>query len=463
MFQRALLFLIILLLPVGLVRAAETTRPDIVFLLADDLGNADVGWHGSDIRTPHLDQLAASGAKLEHFYVMPVCTPTRVAFLTGRYPIRSGMQLNVLRPNSKHGLPLEERTIADALRDAGYTTAICGKWHVGHFDKAYWPNARGFDHWLGHLEGINYFTHHNYVKNGPLDWHRNGEPVVEEGYATTLEGDEAVRLIKQQPAGKPLFLYVPFTGVHGPLQAPSPEAIAAYQPAMNEKRATLAAAMTAVDNACGRIFAALEETGRRQNTLIIFASDNGGLPPGRNLPYRAFKSSLYEGGIRSPGLAAWPGRIKPGTVITEPLHIVDLFPTFVKAAGGSLEQKLPLDGRDLLPVLAEGKPSPHEDILLNALAPNAGAIRMGDWKLILNGNDGVTPTHDLETGERKPEGRRTREEKAAEQKVELFNLREDPGETQNRAAEQPEKLAELRRRYDAYLKAAVKPLQLQNR
>ena len=286
------LLLTLLLSSLCIRHSSFSAQPDIVFLLADDLGNADVGWHGSDIKTPNLDKLAASGAKLEHFYVLPVCTPTRVAFLTGRYPIRSGMQLNVLRPDSKYGLPLEERTIANALHDAGYTTAICGKWHVGHFDRAYWPNARGFDHWLGHLEGIDYFTHHNYVKNGGLDWRRNGEPVVEEGYATTLEASEAVSLIKRQPAGKPLFLYVPFTGVHGPLLASSKESVAAYRPAMNEQRATLAAAMTAVDDGCGRILAALDETGRRGNTLVVFCSDNGGIPPGRNLPYRAFKSSL---------------------------------------------------------------------------------------------------------------------------------------------------------------------------
>jgi arylsulfatase A-like enzyme len=454
-----LLFLVLALEPTSFSAA----RPDIVFLLADDLGNADVGWHGSDIRTPNLDQLAAGGAKLEHFYVLPVCTPTRVAFLTGRYPIRSGMQLNVLRQQSKYGMPLEERTIANALHDAGYTTAICGKWHVGHFDKAYWPNARSFDHSLGHLEGIDYFTHHNYFKNGELDWRRNGKDVVEEGYATTLEANEAAAVIRRQPKDKPLFLYVPFTGVHGPLQPPSREAVAAYQPPMNEQRATLAATMTAVDEGCGRIFAALDETGRRENTLIVFCSDNGGMPPGHNLPYRAFKSSLYEGGIRSPGLAAWPGHIKPGTVITEPLHIVDLFPTFVKLAGGSPEQKLPLDGRDITPVLTEGKPSPHDDILLNAITANDGAIRMGDWKLILNGNDGVTPSVDLATGERKKEGRKTKEERRSEPKAELFNLRDDPGETKDLAAAQPEKVKELRQRYEAYLKVAVKPLQFQNR
>lgn len=439
------------------------THPDIIFLLADDLGNADVGWHGSDIRTPNLDKLAASGAKLEDFYVLPVCTPTRVAFLTGRYPIRCGMQMNVLRPQSKYGLPLEERTIANALHDAGYTTAICGKWHVGHFDKAYWPNARGFDHWYGHLQGIDYFTHNSYTKSAEPDWYRNGEPVKEDGYATALEAREAVTLIKRQPADKPLFLYVPFTGVHGPLQAPNAESVAAYK-GMEDQRAVLAATMTAVDEGVGMILAALDETGRRDNTLVVFASDNGGIPPGRNLPYRAFKSSLYEGGIRSCALAAWPGHIKPGTVIREPLHIVDLFATFVKAAGGSTEQKLPLDGRDIMPVLTEGKPSPHEDILLNATVPGGeGALRMGDWKLVVNGRDAVSESHDHETGERKKADKPARKERGGEKKVELFNLRDDPGETKDLAASQPEKLAELRQRFETYEKAAVKPLQLQQK
>jgi len=353
--------------------------------------------------------------------------------------------------------------LRNALHDAGYTTAICGKWHVGHFDEAYWPNERGFDHWLGHLEGIDYFTHHNYFKNGELDWRRNGESVIEGGYATTLEADEAAALIRRQSADKPLFLYVPFTGVHGPLQAPSKESIAPYRPAMNEQRATLAAATTALDEGCGRIFAALDETGRRNNTLIVFSSDNGGMPPGTQSALPCLQIIALRGGIRSPALAAWPGHIKPGTVITEPLHIVDLFPTFVKVAGGSLEQKLPLDGLDILPVLTEGKPSPHEDILLNAITTNDGAIRMGDWKLILNGNDGVTPSVDLETGERRKGTRKAAKQERAEPRAELFNLRDDPGETKDLAAQQFEKVIELRKRYDAYLKAAVGPLQFQDR
>ena len=447
----------LLLASPAVLRAAPvaTRPPDIIVLLADDLGNADVGWHGSDIRTPNLDRLAAGGAKLEQFYVLPLCTPTRAAFMTGRYPIRYGLQMNVLHPGDKFGLPLEERTITQALREAGYTTAMCGKWHLGGFERAYWPNERGFDHWYGHLLGINYYSHRSYTKAATPDWYRNGEPVVEEGYATTLEAREAVELIQRQPADKPLFLYVAFTGVHNPLEAPSRESTAEYRKTMNSQRAELAAMMTAVDDGCGRILAALDATGRRENALIIFASDNGGLPPGRNLPYRGFKSTLYEGGVRSCALASWPGRIKPGSVIDEPLHIVDLFPTFLKLAGGNPVQKLPLDGRDIWPVLAEGRPSPHEEILLNSVLQE-GALRRGDWKLIVNGRDPVSETRDLETGLRKKaDGVDNREPK-----VELFNLRDDPREKNNLAATEPAKLRELRERYEAYARAAAVPFQL---
>lgn len=443
--------------PGGSRTGHQSVKPNIVFILADDLGNADVGWHGSEIKTPTLDKLAASGAKLEDFYVLPVCTPTRAAFVTGRYPIRYGLQMNVLRPQSKYGLPLEERTIGQAMHEAGYTTAICGKWHVGHFDKAYWPNHRGFDHWYGLLQGVDYFTHIGHGTRD-LDWYRNGELCHDQGYTTHLLAREAVSLIKRQPKDRPLFLYVPFNAIHGPLQAPE-QYIQPYRATMNEQRAVLAGTATAMDEACGQILAALDESGRRENTLFVFASDNGGIPPGKNLPYRGFKSSLYEGGIRSPTLAVWPGHIKPGTVVREPLHIVDLFPTFVKAAGGSLEQKLPLDGRDILPALAQGKPSPHEDILLNS-TPRDGALRMGDWKLVINGKDIVSEARDLESGARKKVDR-AKQRQEREKKVELFNLHDDPAETKDLAAAHPDKLKELFERYEAYEKAAVKPLQLQ--
>src|SRR3989440_7816456 len=188
-------------------RAADAPRPHIVFLLADDLGWSDVGYHKSEIHTPNIDRLAASGAKLEQFYVLPVCSPTRAALMTGRYPMRHGLQTGVVRPWAQYGLPLEERTLPQALKEAGYTTAICGKWHLGHFKPEYLPTQRGFDHQYGHYNGaLDYFTH---LRDGGFDWHRDDKVSRDEGYSTHLIAKEAVRLIEAQKDGKPLFLYVP--------------------------------------------------------------------------------------------------------------------------------------------------------------------------------------------------------------------------------------------------------------
>ena len=180
------------------VAAGQAPRPDIVVILSDDHGWADVGWHGKEIRTPNLDALAAAGARLEQFYVQPVCSPTRAALLTGRYPMRHGLQVGVIRPWARYGLPLEERTLPQALREVGYTTAICGKWHLGHFEPAYLPTRRGFDHQYGHYNGaIDYNTH---TRDGGFDWHRDDQVCRDEGYSTFLIADEAVRLIRAQPA-----------------------------------------------------------------------------------------------------------------------------------------------------------------------------------------------------------------------------------------------------------------------
>src|SRR3954466_7610785 len=198
---------------------AKVAKPDIVYILADDLGYNDVGFTGGkEIKTPAIDKLAAAGTVLNQFYVQPVCTPTRAALMTGRYPMRYGLQVGVIITTAEYGLALEEQTIPTALRDAGYSTIILGKWHLGEFDKAYWPTARGFDHHYGQLFGaIDYFTH---IRDGKLDWHRDGQLLKEEGYTTHLLASEAVRVIHSQPKDKPLFLYLPFNAVHGPFEAP---------------------------------------------------------------------------------------------------------------------------------------------------------------------------------------------------------------------------------------------------
>ncbi|TLD69696.1 hypothetical protein FEM03_15290 [Phragmitibacter flavus] len=413
-------------------------RPNIVVMVADDLGSYDVGWRGSEIKTPNLDKLARSGAQLNQFYVQPVCSPTRAALLTGRYPFRYGFQVGVVRPWAQYGLPLEERLLSEGLQEAGYETAISGKWHLGHFEPAYLPTKRGFDHQYGHYNGaIDYFTHD---REGGFDWHRNDQVSHDEGYSTDLIAEEAVRRIKERDVGKPLFLYVPFNGVHAPLQVPAhfEEPYAHLKP----KRRTYAGMVASLDAAVGKISEALSDAGIGDNTLVIFTSDNGGPNPGEltdNGPLRAGKGTVYEGGVRVSAFASWPGKIKEQSVIEEPIHIMDLYPTLLKIGGASLDQKLPVDGRNVLAVLTEGAASPHEQILLNT-SPQGGAIRVGDWKLVVN-----------EPGQR---GRKARRTLAG---VELFHLAEDVGENKNLAAENPEKLADLQARYDELAKQAVPP------
>jgi arylsulfatase A-like enzyme len=414
-------------------------QPNIVFILSDDQGYADVGFMGAtEIRTPHLDQLASRGTILESFYVQPVCSPTRASLMTGRYVSRTGVY-HVVRPNARWGLPLAERTLADAVRAAGYQTAICGKWHLGEFQPDYRPTQRGFDlqygHWFGALD---YFTHR---RDGQLDWHRNDQPCADQGYSTHLIAAEACRIIREKRKDQPLFLYVPFNAVHAPHQVP-----ARYtQPFTNLSgvRRTYAGMVAAMDEAVGQIVTALDDKGLSDNTLIIFSSDNGGPAPGRvtsNGPLRAGKGTIYEGGIRVCAFASWPGHIPRSQRNAEPMHIVDWYPTLVKLAGGSLQQQLPLDGRDIWPVLTQGAKSPHEALFLPGMAPHQAAIRKGDWKLLMKAGlpGGEQPDSSPSGGA-----------------VELYNLATDIGETKNVAAEHPSVAGELEALLSDWLKSAV--------
>jgi arylsulfatase A-like enzyme len=421
--------------------AGGAKKPNIVFVLVDDLGYTDVGFNGGDIKTPNIDKLARAGAKLASLYVQPVCSPTRAALMSGRYPMRHGLQVGVVRPWAQYGLPLDERTLAEALRAAGYFTAIVGKWHLGHFQRAYLPTRRGFDHQYGHYNGaLDYFTH---VRDGGFDWHRNDQVCKDAGYTTTLLGDEAVRLIDQHDTKRPLFLYLPFNAPHTPLQA-LPEHLKLYEHVKDKTRRTYSAMVHAVDEQVGRIVAALAKRGMLEDTIIILSSDNGGPVNlgATNGLLRGGKGGLYQGGVLAAAFVTWPRHIKGGTTITEPLHTVDWYPTLVKLAGGSLDQKLPLDGKDIWGVLTAGQKSPHEDILIN-VTPGGGALRRGDWKLVLNGNN---PDN--------PDGKGV---KKKQELVELFHLGKDPSEKTNLAAQEPERVRELRARLEAYARQAVPP------
>ncbi len=445
-----------LLAPASMAAASmpvEAPRPNIVFIMSDDQGWADVGYRGSEIETPNIDRLAAEGVRLEQFYTQPLCSPTRAAFLTGRYPIRYGLHIGVVRPHARHGLPVEERTLAQALREAGYETAITGKWHLGQVRPEYLPTRRGFDHQYGLYTGnFDYFTH---LRDGSLDWHRDDHPLEEEGYATELIAAEASRLIAERDPRRPLFLYVAFNAVHSPFQAP--EHYMQRHPNLRGVRRTYAGMVAAMDDGIGRIVDALEKQGMRSNTLIIFCSDNGGPSPGEiadNGPLRSGKGSLYEGGVRVPAVAVWDGYINPGSRVDALLHMVDWYPTLVKLAGGSLAQQHPLDGRDAWAAIAEGAASPRVEILVN-ISATGGAIRVGDWKLVVNGHvrDG------LEGGVETPERREAKREAIASPVFELFNLKDDPSEATNLAATHPEIANELRARLDAHARAAAPSLQ----
>jgi arylsulfatase A-like enzyme len=440
--MRMLLPLLVLLMPSAPAPAAEPAqKPNMVFILADDMGRHDCGFMGGmHIKTPHLDKLAAAGTKLDAFYVQPVCSPTRAAFMTGRYPMRHGLQVGVVRPWAQYGLPLDERTLPQALKEAGYTTAITGKWHLGHFAPEYLPTRRGFDHQYGHYNGaLDYFTHD---RDGGFDWHRNDKECRDDGYATHLIAREAVKFVEDTAGKKPFFLYVPFNAVHSPHQVPD-KYMEPYGNLKGERR-KYAGMLAAMDEAVGQIVTAVEKAGVRGDTLFIFSSDNGGPRPGvvtDNGKFRAGKGTLYEGGVRVAAFATWDGKIKAGTTVSEPLHAVDLYPTLLRLTGAMGEQKHQLDGKDAWATIAEGKPTPHEAILINT-TPNNGAIRAGDWKLVVNrGKD--DPDNPVA--------------KKGKEQVELFNLRDDPHEKTNLASKHPDRATDLRARLEEYSKQAVPP------
>lgn len=423
----------------------EAPRPHIVHIVADDLGWKDVGFHGSDIRTPNIDRLAGEGTRLEQFYVQPMCTPTRACLMTGRYPLRYGLQTAVIPSSHTYGLDTEEWLLPQALKEAGYRTAIVGKWHLGHADRKYWPRQRGFDHQYGPLIGeIDYFTHE---QHGVLDWFRNNEPLEEEGYSTTLIGNEAVRLIDGHEPATPLYLYLTFNAPHTPYQAPQ-EHLDRYEGIADPNRRAYAAMITAMDDQIGRVLEALGRKDMRGNSLILFHSDNGGTKnkmfagegdmskvviPCDNGPYRDGKASVYEGGTRVAALANWPGQVAAGAVVDQMIHAVDLYPTLAGLAGAGLGRCKPLDGIDVWPTISRGAPSARTEIVYN-VEPFRAAIRQGDWKLVWR-----TPLP------------------AA---IELYCIREDPSEENDLAAGHPELVATLQARANELAAQMVKPLML---
>jgi arylsulfatase A-like enzyme len=412
-------------------------RPNILLIVGDDMGYADVGFHGcKDIPTPNLDALAASGVRFTNGYVSgPYCSPTRAGLLTGRYQQRFGHEFN--GGGEGGGLPLKETTLANRLKSAGYATALVGKWHLGANDAMH-PQKRGFDEFFGFLGG----AHSYFDKAGFL---RGTKPVDEMDYATDAFGREAISFIERHKSGAPWFLYLAFNAVHTPMHA-TDDRLKKFAHIADEQRRIYAAMMFAMDEAIGRVRKAVATSGQEQNTIVYFISDNGGPNmPGVtvngsiNLPLRGSKRTTLEGGIRVPFVVSWPGKIKPG-VFEPPAIQLDLNVTTLAAAGVDVKPEWKLDGVNLLPCLTGTKSGAPHDVLYWRFGDQM-AIRIGDYKLVRYDMNVETRTGG----------------KQAASDVKLYNLASDIGEKKNLFATMPDKAKELQSKWDAWNATLMKP------
>ena len=367
-------------------------KPNIVIIVADDLGWGDVGYHGSAfIRTPNIDRLVSRGVELDRFYSAPVSSPTRAGLLTGRYPSRFGIRETVIPPWREYGLDETEYTLADMLGESGYTDrALIGKWHLGHSRKAYYPLNRGFTHFYGHLNGaIDYFTHE---RDGELDWHRDWESSYDEGYSTDLLADEAADCIDRYSKGDPYFVCVTFNAPHSPFQAPEDELhkhISAEDFAkLNRQQQNgyiYRAMVTRLDTGVGEILDAIAKSGEEENTIVLFMSDNGGvntIPLGSSsAPLRGHKFLEWDGGVRVCAAICWPCKFPAGTKIEQVTGFVDVMPTIAAITGAGSPPR-PWDGINVLDVLTGGQKRIDRDMFLGA-----GAAVNNDYKMILAGRN----------------------------------------------------------------------------
>ncbi|MGV3641735.1 MAG: arylsulfatase [Adhaeribacter sp.] len=398
--------LLLLTFIVALPTSGQNKKPNIIIVIADDLGWNDVGFHNPEMITPNMDKFAARGVELQRFYVAATCSPTRIGLLTGKYPDRFGLRERVIRPQHIGGLPVEEKTLADVLATTGYKQrAIFGKWHLGQSDKKYHPLNRGFTSFYGHYTGsIDYFTHYRY---GAHDWHRNFIPVTETGYSVELVGKEAAKFIQQSASNEPFFAYVAFNGPHSPMQARKQDLLKngydankphekmpgdeedkkqandpdKIQPGQgNTLRQTYKAMVTGVDDAFGEIIKALEAKGIADNTIIWFLSDNGGSTTfgGSNSPLKGMKGSEWEGGVRAVSVVYWKGQLQGGKKVNQVMGFVDVLPTLSKLAGA---KNIPAtDGMDVISGL-KGKELPERYFFLGRQAVTSENWKLNEGKL----------------------------------------------------------------------------------
>jgi arylsulfatase A-like enzyme len=420
-------------------------KPNVVILLADDLGYADVGFQGcKDIPTPHIDTLARNGVRCTNGYVSgPYCSPTRAGLMTGRYQQRFGHEFNPGGKDDHIGLPVSETTIADRLKAAGYATGLVGKWHLGSAAKFH-PQKRGFDEYFGFLGGA-----HPYFPGQGVPILRGSDPVMEKEYLTHAFAREAVAFIDRHKS-EPFFLYLAFNAVHTPMQAPE-DRLKKFGAITDDQRRTYAGMLDPMDEAVGKVLDKLRAEKLEEDTLIFFFSDNGGpVMPGttingsRNTPLRGSKRTTLEGGIRVPFVVQWKGRLPAGTVYDHPVIQLDVLPTALAAAGVTVKPEWKLDGVDLLPHLAgKEKGQPHETLYWRL--GKQMACRHGDWKLVR-----YDTTADV--GDRKPVG------KAGISPTKLYHLDRDIGEANDLAAKESGKVKELEAIWDKWSAEMAKPL-----
>ena len=396
--------------------APASARPNVMIIIADDLGWKDVGYNGSEISTPNIDRLATDGIELQRYYSQPTCSPTRASLMTGLSAPRTGV-LQPIDKNLQSGLPRSLKLMPEYFQDAGYRTALMGKWHLGHAFADQLPNARGFDTSYGNLlGGIGYWDH---VHGGGLDWHRDGQTLREEGYVTHLLSREITSYLSDAESSTPFFLVASFTAPHKPNEAPA-DTVQRYRQLDNPQRRTHAAMVDELDQAIGQVLQALEDARLSDNTLVWFISDNGGLLPGAifpqlqpvlerlsqwfpppwntdtfefmrsnimdggsdNGPFRRGKGSIYEGGIRVPSAIYWPGTIAAQT-LDQRVTVQDVMPTVLQAAGITLPGSTTLDGSSRWQAVVTGEPFDPTDFVANGF--DGQAYLQGDWKLVVRG------------------------------------------------------------------------------
>ena len=389
-------------------------RPNVILVLADDMGWGDVGFNGAEFQTPQIDRLASRSVRLNRAYAFPVCSPTRAALMTGLNPLRFGID-GPMQDGDQ--LPQALKILPAFFSENGYATWMVGKWHLGLHTQQAMPHNRGFDTYYGHLGGYIDFYTHTYF--GGVDWQRNGETHFETGYATELLSDEAVSLIKTHDGTQPFFLYLAYNAPHTPLQIP-PGGLAGFESIENPDRRVFAAMMSAMDTGLGRVLDAVDEMGLTETTLIVFIGDNGGnLRAGAsNGTLRKGKGTVFEGGVRVPGLISWPGTLDQHTVFDSPVFPQDWGPTLLSASGIEYPEGR-FEGLDVWESLLEG-----EEYLAKApiVLGARGSFAVYDWpyKLVQQNSSG---------------------DQAAP--PQLYNVIKDPSETIDLANEKPAQLGSM--------------------